>query len=98
MVSWTGKKHFGDAHLNEIIAEHGPQFIFSGHVHNSPFQREGSWVDKIGETWVFNPGHESSALPSYIALDLDAMRATWVSSMGTEEVDLNAPLAARAEY
>lgn len=98
MVSWTGKKHFGDVHLNEIIAAHNPQFIFSGHVHNSPFQREGSWVDKIGDTWVFNPGHETSAVPSFIELDLDAMRATWVSSMGTEEVDLNAPLMARAEY
>jgi len=26
------------------------------------------------------------------------LRSTWVSSMGTEAVDLNAPLMARAEY
>ncbi|MBI2422831.1 MAG: metallophosphoesterase family protein [Candidatus Hydrogenedentes bacterium] len=95
-VSWTGKKHYGDAHLNEIIATHRPHFIFSGHVHNSPFQKEGSWIDRIAETWVFNPGHETSALPSYIVVDLEAMRATWVSSMGTEVVDLTAPLAARS--
>lgn len=95
LVSWTGKKHFGDEHLNELITTHHPHFIFSGHVHNSPFREHGSWIDKIGETWVFNPGYEMSSLPPYIVLDLEKMQAKWVSSMGTEQVDLTAPLPER---
>lgn len=94
-VSWTGKDHFGDAHLNEIIATHLPHFIFSGHSHKSPFRKGGSWIDKLGETWVFNPGREMGALPAYIVLDLEAMQATWASSMGTEQVDLTGPLPLR---
>lgn len=94
-VSWTGKKHFGDAYLNEIIETHHPDFVFSGHVHNSPFREDGSWIDKVGETWVFNPGHEMGALPSHIILDLEEMQATWVSSMGTERVDLRGALPER---
>lgn len=94
-VSWTGRDHYGDAYLNEIIATHRPHFIFSGHAHHSPFRKNGSWIDKIDDTWVFNPGHEMGALPSYIVVDLERMQATWVSSMRTERVDLTAPLPER---
>jgi Icc-related predicted phosphoesterase len=96
LVSWTGKGHYGDAHLKDSIGAHSPQFVFSGHVHNSPFRAKGSWVDKVGETWVFNPGRELGALPPYIVLNLAVMEAKWVSSMGTEHVDLEAPLPERA--
>ena len=46
----------------------------------------------LKDAGVFNPRR------LFGVCTLDAMRATWVSSMGTEEVDLDAPLTARVEY
>ena len=64
------------------IRRFAPDLVFSGHIHNSPFYAEGSWVDRIGKTWVFNPGKQIGASPAYIALDLEAMSAEWVSLEG----------------
>ena len=53
--------------------------VFSGHIHNSPFFGDGSWIDRIGETWVSNPGRELGREPTTILLDLEAMTAEWRS-------------------
>ena len=37
-VSWTGKVHAGDEFLVAAINELRPDFVFSGHIHNSPFR------------------------------------------------------------
>ena len=37
-VSWTGKVHAGDEFLLATINELRPDFVFSGHIHNSPFR------------------------------------------------------------
>ncbi len=66
----------------EWIQRFKPDMVLSGHIHNSPFYAEGAWVDRIGKTWVFNPGRQTGGLPSYIALDLDAMVAEWISMEG----------------
>ena len=93
-VSWTGKEHAGDAFLVSIIQELRPDFVFSGHIHNSPFRAGGAWASRIGRTWVFNPGRQHGAPPAYIELDLGQRSARWVSQAGVEEIQLDAPQAA----
>lgn len=85
---WTGRRHYGDADLSGWIDEHGPDIVLTGHVHEPPFRPEGAWVDRIGDTWVFNAGRQIGPIPARIELDLDARVATWVSLLGTEEVRL----------
>ncbi len=89
-VSWTGQKHAGDAFLVETIGELAPDFVFSGHIHNSPFRSGGAWAARVGRTWVFNPGRQSGAPPAFIELDLDRRTARWVSQAGDEEISLDA--------
>jgi hypothetical protein len=62
--------------------------VLAGHVHEPPFKPEGSWADRIGDTWVFNPGRQIGPTPTFVDLDLDAGIATWVSMIGVEEFDL----------
>ena len=81
-VCWTGKKFGGDEDLLDWINRFKPDIVLSGHIHNSPFYAEGAWVDRIGKTWVFNPGRQIGPLPTYIALDLEAMSAEWISLEG----------------
>jgi len=86
---WTGRRHYGDEELGRWIHEHQPDVVLTGHVHDPPFKPQGSWADRIGDTWVFNTGRQIGPTPARIELDLDAQRATWVSLLGTEDVDLN---------
>lgn len=81
-VCWTGKKFGGDECLLEWIKRFQPDMVLSGHIHNSPFYPDGAWVDRIGKTWVFNPGKQIGAQPTCIVFDLDAMTAEWISLEG----------------
>jgi hypothetical protein len=65
----------------------------SGHVHQSPFVPDGSWADRIGETWGFNAGHQVGPIPSHIVVDLDDARAFWLSLLGQETIDLGGLVA-----
>lgn len=85
---WTGRRHYGDADLAGWIDEHQPDLVLTGHVHEPPFKPDGSWVDRIGATWVFNAGRQIGPVPAHIQLDLAAGTATWSSMMGSESVDL----------
>ena len=58
--------------------------VLSGHVHQSPFVKDGSWVDLIGPTWVFNAGQQFGAPPAHIIIDTDASEALWFSSAGNQ--------------
>ena len=91
-TSWGGDRYFGDAPLSEWIAEFSPDLVFSGHVHRSPFTKGGSWVDRIGSTWVFNAGHQFGAPPAHIILDTDEHEAVWTSAAGIQSVRLDQPL------
>jgi Icc-related predicted phosphoesterase len=91
-VSWSGSKHYGDTELVGWIGEHRPDVVLTGHVHQSPFRDGGSWVDRIGETWVFNAGRQPAPAPSYVVFDTTARTATWSSLAGEEQVSLDAPL------
>ena len=81
-VSWTGKKFGGDEPLVDWIGRFRPDIVLSGHIHNSPFHAAGSWVDRIGHTWVFNPGRQPGPSPTYITIELPAMTAHWISAEG----------------
>jgi Icc-related predicted phosphoesterase len=82
-VSWSGKKLLGDRFLREWIDRFEPDFVLSGHIHHAPFYSpEGSWIDRIGKTWVFNPGRQPGAFPTYIVLDFEDSVAEWISAEG----------------
>ena len=87
-TSWTGKRFYGDEELGAWIDEHRPDAVLSGHVHQPPFKPDGAWADRIGDTWVFNPGRQIGSVPTRIEIDFDAQTATWLSLMGVEEIDL----------
>lgn len=81
-VCWTGKRFAGDEDLLGWIKRFKPHMVFSGHIHNSPFYAEGAWVDRIGDTWVFNPGKQIGPSPAYIVVDFETMSAEWISMEG----------------
>ena len=91
-TSWTGSRYYGDADLATWIEEYQPELVLTGHVHEPPFKPAGSWVDRVGHTWVFNPGRQIGPTPTRIELDLAASRARWVSLLGIEELDLRDPV------
>jgi Icc-related predicted phosphoesterase len=91
-ISWGGDRHFGDVELLEWIDQYRPDIVLSGHVHQSPFVKDGSWVDRIGPTWVFNAGQQFGALPTHIVIDTGAGEALWFSGAGNQFVRLDQPL------
>ena len=88
---WTGTGHYGDADLAAWIERLAPDVVLAGHVHEPPFRPGGSWHDRIGTTWVFNPGRQIGPLPTRVELDLAAGTATWSSLAGVEEIALSPP-------
>jgi Icc-related predicted phosphoesterase len=88
LLSWTGSRHYGDATIAEWIDRWSPDFVLCGHIHQAPFAPDGSWVDRRGSTWVFNPGRQLGPVPAFIELDLDDGTATWSSMVGVEERNL----------
>jgi Icc-related predicted phosphoesterase len=91
-VSWAGQRHFGDAELLRWIRTYQPDLVLTGHIHQSPFRAGGSWVDRIGSTWVFNAGRQIGPCPAHMIIDLAEAAATWFSLAGPEVVRLDAPL------
>jgi Icc-related predicted phosphoesterase len=91
-TSWGGKRFFGDVELVQWIAQYQPSMVISGHVHQSPFITNGSWFDRLGESWVFNTGLQPGRPPTHIVLDLDADKAFWLAAGEAQWIDLGAPL------
>lgn len=87
-TSWGGKQHYGDADLLGWIDRFRPDKVMAGHIHQSPFRQGGSWVDRIGGTWVFNSGRQIGPVPCHTVIDDGERRATWYSLAGTQHVDL----------
>jgi Icc-related predicted phosphoesterase len=88
LLSWTGSRHFGDDVAAELVAEHQPDVVLCGHIHQSPFTPEGSWHERRGPTRLFNAGRQQGAVPSHIAIDLAAGEARWWSIGAEETVQL----------
>ena len=91
-TSWAGSRYFGDAPLLEWITQYKPDMVFSGHVHQSPFIKDGSWVDRIGDTWVFNVGQQFGAPPAHIIFDTEKEEAVWLSAAGFQSIRFDQPL------
>ncbi len=87
-TSWSGRKSVGDEFLRGWIERFQPDIVLSGHIHNSPFYEAGSWIDRIGKTWVFNPGRQIGPQPTTIKIDFEAMTAEWNSMEGSSVRDL----------
>jgi hypothetical protein len=91
-TSWGGKRFFGDVDLVQWIGRYQPSMVISGHVHQSPFITDGSWYDRLGDTWVFNTGLQPGRPPVYIVLDLDEELAFWLPAGDARYIDLKAEL------
>jgi len=89
---WDGRKFFGDDQLLAWIEQYQPDIVLSGHIHQSPFKKDGSWVDRMGNTWVFNAGRQSGPQPCHIVINTAVEAALWISLRGAETVHLDQPL------
>jgi len=85
------RKHYGDRDPTAWIDRHRPDLVLTGHVHAPPFKPAGHWIDRVGSTWVCNPGRQIGPVPAHIVIDLDRQLATWHSYLGTEEQQLDGP-------
>lgn len=91
-TAWDGHHDLGDPHLVGWIERHRPAMVFGGHIHNAPFYADGSWIDLLDETWVFNSGKQSGGTPTFTIINTKDNTATWVAIEGTEKVELKPPL------
>ena len=87
---WNGHKFIGDEFLRKWIERFQPDMVLSGHIHNAPFAKSGSWIDRIGRTWVFNTGRQTGAEPTSLTIDLETMTAEWHSAWDRSVRDLRA--------
>lgn len=85
-----GSRHYGDEAGRLWIERFEPDVVLCGHIHQAPFAPDGSWIDRLGGTWLFNPGKQMGAVPCCVDLDLKAGTAVWMSAMGIEERSLEA--------
>ena len=91
-ISWAGSRYFGDEELRQWIEQYQPDIVMAGHVHESPFVTDGSWVDRIGKTWVFNGGRQPGEIPTHIVIDTEIGEAVWFSATSSQLVRLGEPL------
>jgi Icc-related predicted phosphoesterase len=84
-LSWTGKRHYGDVVLPELVKRYAPTAVLCGHIHEAPFRKGGSWVDRIGDTWLFNAGRQIGEVPARVEIDFTQQSARWISLAGLEE-------------
>jgi Icc-related predicted phosphoesterase len=87
-TTWTGRRFYGDADLRDWIDAYRPDVVLAGHVHEPPFKPEGSWADRIGDTWVFNAGRQIGGVPAHVVVDLTEGTAVWWSLLGDEQLSL----------
>lgn len=87
---WTGRRDYGDEELGGWISAYRPDLVLTGHVHQPPFKPDGAWADRLGDTWVFNPGRQIGPVPTAIELDLDTGAVVWRSLLGEETLSMAA--------
>lgn len=85
-TSWSGSRYYGDDVLNALIDRYAPDLVLTGHVHEAPFQADGSWHHLIGSTTVLNAGRQSGPVPAHLLVDSATRLATWNTSQGDETI------------
>ncbi len=91
-TSWSGRRHYGDDLLNELIDVHAPDLVLSGHVHEAPQVPDGAWHDRIGDTVVLNAGRQAGDVPAHIVIDTaTGVAERWTSQAGLESISLPRP-------
>ena len=85
-----GRREFPDEDLAGWIAEHQPDVVFCGHIHQAPWAEGGSWHARLGSTQVFNAGKQPGPVPQHITFDTAAGTAEWSGPYGTEVVPVGA--------
>ena len=83
-----GRRTFPDHDLAGWIAEHQPDVVLCGHIHQSPWAEGGSWHARLGGTWVFNAGKQIGKVPAHITIDTDADTAHWFGVFESETLSL----------
>jgi Icc-related predicted phosphoesterase len=83
-----GRREFPDHQLSAWIAEHGPDVVLSGHIHQAPWIDGGSWHDRLGRTQVFNPGRQMGKVPPHLTIDTAAGTVDWFGVFSSESVAL----------
>jgi Icc-related predicted phosphoesterase len=86
-TSWSGRRHFGDSVLNELIERHRPDLVLTGHVHEAPYQPDGGWHDRIGDTLIVNAGRQTGPVPAHVIVDSAARTASWWTLAGNGEIE-----------
>lgn len=87
-LCFDGRRTFPDQELADWIAEHSPDVVLCGHIHQAPWAEGGSWHARLGKTWVFNAGKQIGPVPPHITLDTDALTAKWFGAFEAEMVSL----------
>lgn len=72
--------------LNRLAAEHRPDIVLTGHVHEAPFIPGGSWHDRLGETLIINAGRQSGPVPAHVVVDTGSRTASWFTSVADDSV------------
>jgi Icc-related predicted phosphoesterase len=83
-----GRREFPDHDLAAWIAEHQPDIVLSGHIHQAPWIEGGSWHDRLGRTQVFNPGRQLGPVPAHITFDTEAATADWFGVFSSESISI----------
>ena len=83
-----GRREFPDHDLAGWIAEHRPDIVLCGHIHQAPWVDGGSWHDRLDGTWVFNAGKQRGPVPPHITIDTEARTAEWFGVFEVQSVDL----------
>jgi Icc-related predicted phosphoesterase len=87
-TAWGGTRSYGDDALTGWIERYRPTAVLSGHVHHAPFVPDGSWVDRVGDSWVFNMGQQIGPAPAHIVIDTEAGEAFWFSLEGNARLEM----------
>lgn len=88
-IAWTSKGEAGDPYLLKLIGQFQPAMVLCGHIHNAPFYPEGSWAERIHQTWVFNAGKQPGDIPTHIEFDLALQTARHTSLEDQETIELS---------
>lgn len=83
-----GRREFPDHDLAAWIAEHQPDVVLCGHIHQAPWVEGGSWHARLGSTLVFNAGRQIGPVPPHVTLDLEAGTAEWYGVFSEETLPL----------